>query len=208
MKRDGKCSFITKKNIIMIVSIIIAFLSWPKYKWKKEWKKSWNRWKDSIKNKEKNFMTIFKFIFIAIIIFILPAIAYHILSLVKTKKNRENIKQPFQEKKNNITESFSQQWANLYRQKGELEQKMVTLVSGGSGMVALRDKLQNITESDNDIELCCESFLNKQKQLKKYYELYCDIMKKAELLPDEAGDRFAPLRNEKLYQELLEYSHK
>lgn len=210
MKTDEKCTLFTKKNIsfFVIISIIVTFFFYLKYNWEKKWKESWNRWKTSIKNEENNIMSILKIVSIVITIIILPAIAYFIFSVFKTKKHKEVIRQPFEEKKNEVIEPFSVQWERLFKQKSELEQKMAKLVSGGSGMVVLRDKLNNISGDDQGIDMYRESYQNKQKKLKEYYVMYCDVMKKAELLPENAGDHFAPLRNEKLYQELLEYSCK
>lgn len=93
-------------------------------------------------------------------------------------------------------------WRELYSKAQRLEQEMVILTGGKTGMVVQKDRYQS-EPGALAAEEYRENFMIKQKRLKQVYEEYCSLKKSIDRLPESAGERLPLLRDEALYVELI-----
>lgn len=92
----------------------------------------------------------------------------------------------------------------LYARKRELEQKMVGVTGGETGLFTLREMIHDaVGEGRPDISYR-EAYRMKQGKLRGYMKDYRELLKQAEGAPEEEKRRFAPKEGLERYQELLD----
>lgn len=132
-----------------------------------------------------------------------------IAAIVKTfsKKNEssDRIEDKKQLKENKVD------WVKLYEEKCDLEQKLVRLAGGDTGMIAYKkilekaEVVENHKKADN-IEMYQSAYKRKHEQFCTSYKRYAEILKEAEACPKDMRNLFSKSRDEDIYQDLLKFN--
>ena len=107
------------------------------------------------------------------------------------------------------TEPPKVDWVRLYEEKCDLEQKLVRLAGGDTGMIAQKNIIEKDLENDKkeeNIEMYRASYKRKYEQFSTAYKRYAEILKKAEACPEDMRNLFLESRDEDIYQELLKFT--
>ncbi len=111
----------------------------------------------------------------------------------------------------NKTEPPKADWVKLYEEKCDLEQKMVRLAGGDTGMIAYKNILEKSNDSENskkeeNIEMYRDAYKRKYEHFRTSYERYSEILKEAEKCPEDMRNMFLKTRDEDIYQDLLKFN--
>ena len=144
------------------------------------------------------------FIIVALGLFAGYAIVKKIPALFGKTRRRKitEIKTPLTEEVKQVSEEEEAKWRELYKKARELENQMVLLIGGKTGMDALRSGYRN-PESTLMIDMYRDKFNAKQKRLKEAYEEYYALKEAVDQLPEACGKRIGKLLNDEHYQELI-----
>lgn len=101
-----------------------------------------------------------------------------------------------------VSEQDKARWRELYDKAQRLEEEMVLLTGGKTGMVVQKDAYLH-PETPAAAKMYRNNFMMKQKRLKEAYEEYCALRAAVEQLPEACGRRLRALRDEELYLDLI-----
>lgn len=101
-----------------------------------------------------------------------------------------------------VSEQDKARWRELYNKAQRLEEEMVLLTGGKTGMVVQRGAYLH-PETPAVAKMYRNNFMTKQKRLKEAYEEYYALKAAVEELPEACGKRLRALRDDKLYLELI-----
>ena len=87
--------------------------------------------------------------------------------------------------------------------RNDLEQRMIKLVGGTTGMVQLKNRIA--ADPDGNTEVLRSSYREKKARLLELYNQYQQLMAEAERLPTGDGPALRALQDEDLYEKLLEF---
>lgn len=92
---------------------------------------------------------------------------------------------------------------DLMGNRNDLEQRMIKLVGGTTGMVQLKNRIT--ADPDGNSEVLRSSYREKKARLLELYNQYQQLMAEAERLPTGDGPTLRALQDEDLYKKLLKF---
>lgn len=141
-------------------------------------------------------------IFIALVMVGIVFAMYSIFKNMSEKEHNLEIPSSLNSEKREATEAEKKIWRENYSRAQRLEQEIILLVNGESGMMAQREEL---CRGNGTLiqEMQRQNFLLKQEKLKEAYQEYYTLKKKIEELPESVGTRVKALEDDQIYQELM-----
>ena len=102
-------------------------------------------------------------------------------------------------------------WVRLYEEKCDLEQKMVRLAGGDTGMIAYKNILEKSeilgnSRKEANMEMYRNAYKRKYEHFRTSYARYTEILKAAEACPEDMRNMFLKSRDEDIYQDLLKFN--